>query len=242
MLKYNKKLILFLIPISFLLFLVSCVDTDVQPIPSEFNFESEINVVNLAPNTLTVSVVSTHDNGADINYGEIMSGAESGSSFTKLPSGAKALLLNANDTLKFVADTDRKIRVFVVFDSTNGYDFIKSVLRYTWQTDKSDTVVYSSDYAQIAFVNGSSENQLDSLWCFGEISPDSTADSLYTSGFGYTDKIGYGKFAPGHYKFYAISGGDTLSTAESDFNALSKYTVAFYDENSTLKSEVYVDD
>ena len=230
-----------LVGISLMFLFAGCVDTSVQPIPSHFNFRSQVKVVNLGYAN-GISITMNSQTGGPISFGTIAFGAESPTtlSFKDVPAGSKTIVASAN-TFKFVTGTDLKIRLFIVGNNSTGRVLVKSIERKIWQTKSSpsDKNLYPVDSAYVFFMNGS---------------PDATVDGLIFKGgntdttvvFNKTLKMGEGasymKLPAGSGTVYIISGSDTLSTNTYNFKSQSRYTSAIYDVKSNLKFKIYQDD
>jgi len=246
MLKKNKINILYLLGVSMLIFLASCVDTNVQPIPSKFDFRSEVKVVNFTDGSATFTLKSNQNNGADVNFPQSALGDESpasGQTFQDIPSGAKDLIISsggASFTAKFVADTDRKMRLFVFGDATNGYTIVKSVQRYVWQTksSKNNSALFPVDSAEVSFINGSPDATVSGIEVAGGgLDTSITLGTLKTG-----DGHGYMKFKKGSYTVNVISGSDTLNTFSLTLASQERKTAAVYDTKANIKSKVFIDD
>ena len=160
--KADKIKLSIIVGVSLLAFIVGCVDTSVQPIPTSIDFYSDINVVNLTVGTGadTVRVYSAKVNqdslaaGVLLNTIDYMNPVMSGTlalgsalpgsdTYKQLPAGGKAIIvtyqnIGYKDTLRFSSDSQYKMRIFIVGDtSKGGRDYVKATERYIWQTPGS---------------------------------------------------------------------------------------------------------
>jgi hypothetical protein len=181
--KADKIKLSVIVGVSLLAFVVGCVDTAVQPIPTSINYNSDINVVNLTAGTGTATV-SVYDAVVDkdslavnvlttkIDYSSALLNGSSvaegstvpTSAYQTVPAGGKAIVVTYSntsvpaDTFKLTTDTDYKMRLYIVGDaSTGGRSLVKSTERYIWQTPGSadGAALFPADSGWIRFFNGS---------------------------------------------------------------------------------------
>jgi len=127
--KIHKNKILYSIVIGIILYLAGCVDTGVENIPQNINFNSQVRFVNQVPGAnATISI----DGGS---VGTVQSGATS--SYTQAPSGSRNIIASyssgPNVEGPIFLETDYKITVSIVEDSTGNRFFVKSLDGYVWQ-------------------------------------------------------------------------------------------------------------
>src|SRR4030067_3670713 len=136
MYKFDKNKLLFSISISLILIWSGCVDTGVQSIPDSIVYYSQLKFTNLVVGAGSYTLTL---NGQSIGTVDFGSEAPAGS-FIQVQSGSKTL--NASFTgapsegYKFSADTDYKIRVFLIGTAASN-ELLKSTQRYIWQTKDS---------------------------------------------------------------------------------------------------------
>jgi len=245
MLKDNKIVLLFIVGISFMLLLAGCVDTSVNPIPSSFNFRSQVNVVNFAVGVDNASISMKAADGETISFGAVALGAESPSgSFKDVPAGSKIMSFNS-ESFKFNTEVDKKMRLFVIGADSSNRQVVKFTQRYIFQTkgDPSNDFLYRKDTSAIGFVNGSPDAKVDSI---SFVSSDSTIANT-TISFPSSLKLGsvggYWYVKAGTYTVNIIFGDSVLTSINSTkLNAQKRYTIAVYDTAGSLKNKVFTDD
>jgi len=127
--KADKNKLLFSISISLILIWAGCVDTGVENIPQSINYMSQVKFVNQVPGAdATVTI-----DGSSV--GTIQSGGES--SYMEAPSGSRNVVANyssgSNVQGSIFLETEYKITVSIVEDSTGNRSFVKSLDGYVWQ-------------------------------------------------------------------------------------------------------------
>ncbi len=245
MLKNNGLKIVIFLGIGLLLFLASCVDTSVNPIPSSFDFKSQVNIVNLAEGVSQAAVSLKSKDGSTDNFGPVAFGAESpAGSFKEVSAGTKTIIFNHNNTtekFQFSAETDKKMRVFV-YGPAGERDIYRHVERYIFQTKDAENNehLYPKDSAQVAFFNGSSDAVVAGLEAVG-----GGVDTLLS--FAKDTKMGmaapYSQLKAGSYTFYVISAAsDTLTSFSAKLESKKRYTAVVYDVIANIKTKVFTDD
>lgn len=126
---HKSGLFSLLIGFSLILFIVSCVDLSVENIPQSINYRSKVKFMNDVPGadaTITVdgSQVGTVQSGGESSYMD----ATSGSRYVKA-----SYTSGPNVEGNVILDTDRKIIVTIVEDSTGARFFVKSDDGYIWE-------------------------------------------------------------------------------------------------------------
>ncbi len=245
----NIKL-LFIISISFIVFLSGCVDTSVQPIQSQFDFRSQVKIVNLAAGTgsATVTIDMTQSRGTTIAFGAVAFGEESpanGQPFSDIPAGAKTFKVTyangGTDNFKLVTETDFKMRLFIVSDTANSKTLVKAAERYIWQGKGTDNGkdLYPADTAQLAFINGCPDVEIAQLIFHG--GPTDTTVELTKGAF--QGGIGYQKVKAGNYTVDVVDvNGTTIATLTFNGQSQGRYTAVIYDRLSSLKNKIFTDD
>jgi len=240
MLKNSKIQILLILSLGIVLFLAGCVDTSVNPIPSSLNYRSQVKVVNFATGVASATIKLQDKSGSVTSFGAVAYGAENGGGFKDIPAGNKTLLFNNGESYKLSADTDIKMRVFIL-GSSSDRRVAKLTERYIFQTKDSPNSenLYPSDSAAVNFMNGSSDASID-----GFIATAQGGDTTVT--FSAALESGHAvsnvKLKAGSYDFYVLSAGDTLATFKTVLGARSRYTAAVYGSSTTLKGKVFKDD
>ncbi|HKJ81465.1 MAG TPA: hypothetical protein VJ954_05530 [Ignavibacteriaceae bacterium] len=249
--KADKIKLLSIISISLILFLSGCVDTSVQPIQSSFNFRSQIKIVNLAPNTgsaaVTMAIASGGSNSYDVAYGD--ESPASGQPFSDVPAGSKTFDISytngGSNNFKIVTETDMKMRLFILSDTTNTRSLVKSTQRYVWQTKGSDNGkgLYPADTAQLAFVNGCPDVSVSSL-IFHVVPTDTTiADiNVSVSKGDFLGGRGYAKVKAGSYSVFVVAGKDTVATMSFNGQSQGRYTAVIYDRLTNIQNKIFTDD
>ncbi len=244
MLKNRKVRILFTLGVGIVLYLTGCVDTSVQPIPDHFDFRSQVNIVNVAEGVSQAEVSLVSKDGSTVSFGNIAFGAESpAGSFTEVAAGSKTMIFKhsgGTEEFKITADTDRKIRYFV-FGPAGERDVFNFVQRYTFQTKGSPNSekFFPKDSCQIAFFNGSSDATIDGFIAVAS-GIDTTVAFPKTIGMG--KGAAYSQIKAADYRFYVISGSDTLTTFTAKLDQQKRYTAVIYDATANIKSKVFTDD
>jgi len=253
--KADKVKLFYIVSISLLFILSSCVDTGVQVIPSSLDFNSQVKIVNLAPTTGSASIkllksVANDDGSYSVKSLQDISGLavgdeypSAGQDFMEVNSGYFYLLVNGNsDSLKVKLETDRKERLFLLEDTSKTVFLTPKILRYTWQTKDSeqDTALYPANMTSISFLNGAPDVAIDGIG----ISSSST-DTTISVSLAQGDAFGYTKFkAPASFTITFMSGEDTLSTATVNAQAKGRYSAVIFGSKSSnsLQTKVFTDD
>ncbi len=224
-------------------FIVGCVDTSVQPIPSSFNFRSEVALVNFAEGVGAADFSMSTANGETISFGTLGFG-EASSAFLDVPAGSKTLKFNS-ESYKFNTEIDKKIRLFVVGTSADR-KVVKFTQRYTFQTadDPSNNFLYPENMAGIALANGSSDAVVTKIHA---VSSDVDTMISLPSPLELGDIASYRYLKAGTYTLEIIaegSAGDTVITSfqTPSLSSKGRYTAAIYDVKASLKNKVFTDD
>lgn len=239
MLKNSKIQILLILSLGIVLILAGCVDTSVNPIPSSLNYRSQVKVVNFATGVASATIQLQDKSGSKTSFGAVAYGAENGGGFKDIPAGNKTLLFNS-ESYKLSADTDIKMRVFIL-GSSSDRSVAKLTERYIFQTKNSPNSenLYPSDSAAVNFMNGSSDASIDGFIATAQ-GGDTTV--TFSSALESGNAVSNVKLKAGSYDFYVLSAGDTLATFKTVLGARSRYTAAVYGSSTTLKGKVFTDD
>jgi len=126
---YKHRFFSLLIGFSLIMFLASCVDTSVQNIPDNLNYRSKVRFVNEATADATVTI----DN---VSVGSVATGNQS--SYVDAASGSRNIQATFTagtnpDPRTIILDTERKVTVTIVEDSTGARSFVKTIDGYIWE-------------------------------------------------------------------------------------------------------------
>jgi hypothetical protein len=214
-----------------LIFIIpGCVDTSVQTIPPNINYESQTTFVNLVTG---VGAADFTINGQAVN---VAFGEESG--VLTVPSGSKNIPVTFASgspvTYSFSLETENKFRVFMV-GTDSASDVVKMNLRTTF-----GTVGTNPDSALVTFFNGSPGATLDAITM---IAGADTQTVSFDSPIAYGDFSSLMTFAAGNYSV-GFAYNDSLSTNLGftlNVGAGTKYTVTSYDLPSNMNMKVLTD-
>lgn len=236
--------ILLILGMTLTLLLAGCVDTSVQPIPSSFNFRSEVSLVNFAEGVNSAEFTMSSANGETVSFNTVAYG-EASSSFLDVPAGSKTLMFNS-ESYKFNTEIDKKIRLFVVGTSADR-KVVKFTQRYTFQTksDPTSSSLYPEGMAGLAFFNGSSDAVVTKVHA---VSADVDTMIAYASPLETGDFSNYKYLKAGTFTIDVIADNglaeDTVITSfqTQGLSSKGKYTAAIYDVKTNLKNKVLTDD
>ncbi len=260
--KADKIKLSVMVGVSLLAFVVGCVDTAVQPIPTSINYYSDINVVNLAvgtgsatigvydavvdPDSLAINVLTTK-----INYSSaVLSGTAAmgatlpASSYQQVPAGGKGIIVSyasaPTDTFKLSTDSDYKMRLYIVGDNTaGGRQMVKSTERYIWQTPGSTegATLFPAGSGWLNFFNGSPDG--DVSVDIQDAATDSSLDAVDVTLF---KTSGYLQVPSGKTYNVIVTAGTTVDTVAITPGSQKRYTTLIYDTAANLKLAVLTDD
>lgn len=251
--KADKRRLLFIVSIGFILFLAGCVDTNVTNIPTTIDYRSEVNVVNLVAGMGSANVTMKEASGATlaggetISYGDIALGDESPSNaFKDVPAGIKTVYISyssssSKDTIVSVnTNTNFKMRLFLIGDNNTSRTITKMAQRYISST-KEDTILFPKNIAQVAFMNGSPD---DTVSYVGMVSGTDTSQvDLSASPLTMGTLSNYEQVAPKQYTFYVVSqSGQVAKQSGVTLSSQGRYTAIIYDYSSNLKIKILTDD
>lgn len=261
--KADKIKLSVIVGVSLLAFVVGCVDTAVQPIPTSIDYTSDVNIVNLAVGTgvatikVYKAVVDQNALAQDtlrtkIDYSSaIINGtADLGStlpasSYQEIPSGGLAVVASyansaaAADTFFLSADAQYKARYFIVGDTSSaGRQLIKADERYTWQTPGSTdgAQLFPSNTGGVRVVNGSPD---------GTVSidiQDGSGNSLDKADVDFSSAAGYYELPSGKNYNLIVTAGSTVDTTAITPGSQKRYTAIVYNYAANLQVKVLTDD
>ena len=260
--KADKIKLSVMVGVSLLAFVVGCVDTAVQPIPTTIVYKSDVSIVNLVAGTgaATVNVyhsivdqaaLDTNNLATKIDYSSAtMSGTANlgstlpSSSYREMPSGGIAVVTSfansAPDTFITSATSQYKMRFFLFGDSTAGSrSLVRSTERYTWQTPGSSegAQVFPSGETAFRFVNGCPDASSLQIQIYS-----AADDSLLDFGdFNYQDVASYYQLPAGSY-YFLIYGDTSYDSVAVSMGSQKRYTIVSYNYDANLQSKVLTDD
>jgi hypothetical protein len=262
--KADKIKLSVIVGVSLLAFVVGCVDTAVQPLPTSINYKSEVNIVNLTTGagaaTFTVYNATVNQDSlanytlfAPIDYSSIafsgtadMGSALPASTYQEVPSGSKSIVASyANiaykDTFRLAFNSQYKMSVFIFGDtSAGGRTYYKSLERYTWQSPGSSdgAALFPSGESAFRFVNGCPDASSLQIQIYAAAN-----DSLIDFGdFNYQDVVSYYQLAAGNYYFLIVGDNNVYDSVAVSMGSMKRYTIVSYDNNANLQSKVLTDD
>jgi len=256
--KADKVKLIYFFSISLLIFLYGCIDTNVQVIPSSFDFRSQLKVVNLASKSGTGSFIlldkskKTVATISGLNVGDEY--PASGTAFLDIPAGTHTFIASfANrvkpDTGIGSLDSDKKVRVFVYEKADGSIGKSNCFERYTTQLKGSayGTGLYPKDSTCIMFFNGASDTSVAAIEVKGTNGTTTVFDSTITI----SKELSTGQ-ASAYFKLkmasnYAITfiadDGNLSAVATFTPQSQGRYSAVVYGSKSaTYKSKVYTDD
>ncbi len=236
--KIGKNKFLYTVGVILILF-SGCVDTGVQSIPDSIIYYSQLKFTNLVAGAGTATFTL---NGQSIGSADF--GQEAPGSFMQVQAGNKTLDVGftsaATQQYKFSADTDYKIRIFLIGTAASN-DLMKNNQRYIWQTKDSPNgaALFPPDTGQVDLFNGSPDAELSSIKITG-----GGLDSTFTfdSPLALGDNTGYMLLKAGSYAFDVTYNDSLHSTFNYDVAAKGRYTAVVYDVTGSVKNAVFVDD
>lgn len=262
--KADKIKLSVMVGVSLLAFVVGCVDTAVQPIPTTIVYKSDVSIVNLVAGTgaATVNVyhsivdqaaMDTNNLATKIDYSSAtMSGTANlgatlpASNYREMPSGGIAVVASyansaAQDTFITSATSQYKMRFFLFGDSTAASrSLVRSTERYTWQTPGSSegAQVFPSGETAFRFVNGCPDASSLQIQIYS-----AADDSLIDFGdFNYQDIASYYQLPAGSYYFLIWGDNNVYDSVAVSMGSQKRYSIISYDYNANLKSKVLTDD
>jgi hypothetical protein len=233
------KRLLAAISICTVVFIAGCVDTDVNPIPSSIDYQSQMKVVNLVQGAGTATVTLNGQSLGAVDFGSETPG--SSAAFLTIPSGNKTL--NASfasvtaQSYRFAATTEYKFRVFLVGTAASNELVVKSQ-RYIWQTKDSENgkALFPEGMGQIALFNGSPDAVISSVTMTG---PDTVTVTETMAMGGSTP---YTMLEVGDYTIDVLYNDTEHLIFNYSVASKGRYTAAIYDVAASIKNAVFVDD
>jgi hypothetical protein len=262
--KADKIKLSIIVGVSLLAFVVGCVDTAVNPLPTTINYQSEVSVVNLTAGTGTATInlygaVVDQDSlarnilatkidysSAQINGTGIAAGSTvPASNYQSIPSGSKAIVVTYSgvaykDTFNLAADSQYKMRIFIVGDtSAGGRSYVKSDERYIWQTPGSTdgASLFPSGSGWLKAFNGSPDGPVSI-----DVQDAATDSSYATATVDFSSGNNYLKLPSGKNYNLIVTAGSTVDTVAFTPGSQKRYTVVSYDYAANLKVKVLTDD
>jgi hypothetical protein len=244
--KADKIKLLYIASVSLLAFIVGCVDTSVQPLPSSVDYRSEVSIVNLTPGggTATVQMYTVNQpTTAIINKALAFGSADS---YVDVPAGSKTLKVayqgfTSTSTFQLSTTSNYKMRIFLVGDGTAaGVGYKNAYERYIFQSPSSSdgAGLFPAGTAGIRLFNGSPDaGAVDNVVVKG-----GTVDTTVAVSAAFEGGTEYMQFAAGTYSITFWAGNDSLTTISQTLGAKHRYTVALYNTRASLQSKVLTDD
>lgn len=233
------KRLLVAISICTVVFIAGCVDTDVNPIPSSIDYQSQMKVVNLVQGAGTATLTLNGQSLGTADFGSEVPGPSS--AFLNVPSGSKTLNATfASATAKsyqFAATTEYKMRVFLVGTAAENEIVVKNQ-RYIWQTKDSENgkALFPEGIGQVSIFNGSPDAVINSVTMTG---PDTVT---VTQELSMGQAISYTPLEAGAYTFDVLYNTDQHLIFNYTLSSKGRYTAAIYDVAASVKNAVFVDD
>jgi hypothetical protein len=270
--KADKIKLSVIVGVSLLAFVVGCVDTAVQPIPTTIDYKSDVNIVNLAAGTGAATVNVYHavvDQNAlaqntlqtKIDYSSAtMSGTAiamgstlPASTYQEIPSGGLAVVVTyansaAKDTFLLSADSQYKMRLFIVGDtSAAGRSLVKGAERYIWQTPGSTegAQLFPAGSGWLKVFNGCPDTSITKISIDIQ---DAATDSSYDKGdltfqnATAGDRSGYFQLPTGKNYNLIVTAGTTVDTVAFTPASQKRYTAVVYDYAASLQVKILTDD
>jgi hypothetical protein len=247
--KADKFKLLYIFGISLIFYFMGCVDTSVQNMPSSVDYQSQIQLVNLASvsGTATIDVVNHEGKTEASNQLSVGSAFPADTQpFMDIPSGTKTFKVtfsnsSFNNDFKLTVDTERKIRLFLINPDSSSTNMIKTDERYIWQTKNSDNAgdLYPAGTVSVAFFNASPTETIDSLFA---------QDSTLTPSLAVGKGLGYMPFTAGSITVTfkkdtsGVGGDPVLATATFDAQSQGRYSAVLYGTTGNLHAKIYTDD
>jgi hypothetical protein len=234
-----------------MLFLSSCVDTQVQNIEPSYDFHSLFKIANIASGSNVTSVtVINNSTGATEGEFALTLGTENpaeGQAFADIQSGSKKFILHGTgpvDGQLFIQtlDSERKYRVYIFNSDSGETSILKSDLRYTWQqkgTEEGKTLFYP-DSAFVALLNCHTDSAVAFIEVMG---PDTNVIDLSDAPLGNGDHATLMLSAPNNFTINLYSPDENLITTMTLAAAgAGRYTAVLYGVRSEVVAKIFTDD
>jgi hypothetical protein len=262
--KADKIKLSVMVGVSLLAFVVGCVDTAVQPIPTTVDYKSDVNIVNLAAGTGAATVNVYHavvDQNAlasnilqtKIDYSSAtMSGTGialgstlPASTYQEIPSGGLAVVVTyansaAKDTFLLSANSQYKMRLFIVGDtSAAGRSLVKGTERYIWQTPGSTegAQLFPAGSGWLKVFNGCPDSSVSF-----DVQDAATDSSYDKAGLDFSTGAGYYQLPSGKNYNLIVTAGSTVDTVAFTPGSQKRYTAIIYNFGANLQVNVLTDD
>jgi hypothetical protein len=250
--KAHENKFLYIISVSLMLFLSSCVDTSVQNLEASYDFHSLLKVANIATGS-NVQSVTIINNSTNVEEGTLQVGLNTetpaeGQPFMNIPSGSKRFIVHfgggAPDQLFIqTLDADRKYRVYFFNSDSGVVDILKTDLRYTWQqrgTEEGETLFYP-DSAFVGFVNAHTDLAVGFIEIYGPT--DTTLVDLHETPLGNGESTGLMLPAPANYnlKLYTAD-EEEITDLPVTVAGSGRYTSLLYGVRSEIVTKTFTDD
>jgi hypothetical protein len=234
--KADKIKLSIIVGVSLLAFVVGCVDTAVNPLPTTINYQSEVSIVNLADSLTGTATINLYGSVVDqdslalnvlatkIDYSSAQisgTGAPGStvpaSTYQSIPSGSKAIVVTYSlvaykDTFRLATDSQYKMRIFIVGDtSAGGRSYVKSDERYIFQTPGSTdgASLFPSGSGGLKVFNGMIAADTVSIKSM-EIK-GGAVDTTFGKDLAFASNTSYMQLPSGNYMLYVT----TTNTADS---------------------------
>jgi len=249
--KAHEYKFLYMILAGLMLFLSSCVETEVSNIEPSFDFHSLFKIANIASGS-SVTSVTVVNNSTGVTEGEfpIAVGTENpaeGQAFMDIQSGSKRFILHGTGSVDgqlFIQtlDSERKYRVYIFNSDSGETSLLKSDLRYTWQqkgTEQGKNLFYP-DSAFVSFLNC----HTDSSVAFVEITGGKdTLIDLHLAPLENGDHVTIMLPAPAAYNVTLYSPDENVIAAITlDAAGTGRYTSVLYGVQSEVVTKIFTDD
>ncbi|MGE5795568.1 MAG: hypothetical protein ACM34N_02225 [Ignavibacteria bacterium] len=249
--KAHEYKFLYMILAGLMLFLSSCVETEVSNIEPSFDFHSLLKIANIASGS-SVTSVTVINNSTGVTEGEfpIAVGTENpaeGQAFMDIQSGSKRFILHGTGSVDgqlFIQtlDSERKYRVYIFNSDSGETSLLKSDLRYTWQqkgTAEGDSL-FKPDSAFVGLLNFHTDAAVAFIEVMG---PDTTVIDLHLAPIENGDHSTFMLAAPNNFTINLYSPDEELITTLSLSAAgAARYSAVLYGVRSEVAAKIFTDD
>jgi hypothetical protein len=256
--KADRVKLIYFFSISLLIFLYGCIDTNVQVIPSSFDFRSQLKIVNLASlgGAATIKVLDNTKKvvatASALNVGDEYPG--SGTAFIDIPAGTHTFIgsfanISKIDTVVQSLDSDKKVRLFLIENADSTRKLVSCFQRYTTQTKGSayGKGLYPVDSACVLFFNGARDISVAAIEVKGTTGSTTVFDSTITFSTALSTGQAFAyvklKIASNYAITFIDPDGNLSAVATFTPQSQGRYSAVIYGSKSaTYKSKVYTDD
>ncbi|GMU95399.1 hypothetical protein [Ignavibacterium album] len=234
---YKTKLLSLFI--SSVVLVSGCVDVSNQLVPPSIDYSSQIKIVNLVIGSGTTSLSMNSQSLGSVDFGAEVPGP--GSAFLTVPSGSKTLVAtfsdNSTKSYQFSLSTDYKYRLFLVGDLTSS-DASLIAQRMIFQTKdtQSGSSLFPDGKAQMMFFNGSPDASLNAVVF--------NSDTInFETPIGQGESTSY-ILVDGNadYNIQVIYNDSLVVAFSQNLVSRNRYTAVIFDQSSSLKNAVFLDD